>query len=260
MLAYNVLFSLLPVLAAISVTIGVLVQNESLRNEISLIVSDELPVAVSDPVIDTSEVTNDNREGFGLIALVTLLYGGSRMYGALDRAFAVVYRSRRRGYLERKLVALLVAPVLSVALVVSTAVSATATGLLTTSLNKYLELNGNIEEYLSAYFISFMLAFVVSLIAYAKIPVDGSGWRGSIPGAAATGGLFVMLSQLYPLYVSITGGYNAYGTAFGLVLVFMFWLYLVAQIIIIGAEICAVSSGVRASNEWRASRLSKAIC
>lgn len=245
MLAFNALFSLIPVLAAISLTVGIAVQNFELRDEIAQLVTDELPEAVSEPVADTVDSTIANQGSFGLIALVTLLYGGSRLYTALDRAFSVVYRCGRRGYLERKLFTFLIAPALAVALVFSTLLSATATGLLAASFGKYFDIDVNMQEYFSVYLIAFLLGFTMTLSAYAVIPVDGAGWRGSVAGAIVAGLLFVLLSQLYPLYISITGGYSAYGVAFGLVLLFMFWLYLAAQIIIIGAEICAVTSGVR---------------
>jgi membrane protein len=248
MLAYNTLFSLIPVLAAISIIVGVVVDNFSLRDEISSMVTDDVPASVYDNVADTVDMTVEHQGSIGSLTLLTLLYGGSRLYSALDRAFAVVYRSERRRYFRRKLFAIFVTPLLAITLVAGTIVAATATGFLTTSLGNFFDINTSVQDFVAVYSIAFVMGFVVTLIPYAVIPADGAGWRGSVPGAAAAGVLFVFLSQLYPIYIRLTGGYNTYGAAFGLVLLFMFWLYLAAQIIVIGAEICAVTSGVRARN------------
>ena len=249
MLAYNTLFSLMPILAAASFTIGILVRNFKLREEISDAFTEELPPSLADPFVETIDTAATQVEGLGLITLILLLYGGSRLYSALDRAFAIVYRSRRRNYFERKIFALLIAPALAIVFVTSTVVSATATGIFTTSLGKYINLDPNVQEFVSVYLIAFLLGSVMSWISYATIPVDGSGWRGSIVGALAAGFLFVLLSQLYPIYIGLTAGTNAYGAAYGLILLFMFWLYLAAQIIVIGAEISAETSGARKRNQ-----------
>lgn len=253
MLAYNALFSLMPVLAAVSLIVGIVVQNSSLREDISSIFTDEMPESLGEPVVATVDTGADNTEGAGLITFVALLFGGSRLYSALDRAFARVYRAPRRGYFERRLFALLVAPAFSIVLVMTTLASAVATSFISTSLDRYIDLDINFQDFFTVYLVAFLLGFVMSLISYASIPVGGAGWRGSIPGAAAAGLMFVLLSQLYPIYISLTGGYNIYGAVFGLVLLFMFWLYLAAQIMIIGAEINAVTSGARERNVRQAS-------
>ncbi len=252
MLAYNALFSLMPVLMAIGIVIGVVVQDDSRRDELSSIVTEELPQSLSEPVASWIDTASSDLRSVGLVTVITLLYGGSRLYGGLDRCFAVVYRSERHGYIERKFWALLVAPALAMVLVFATAISALATGLFGTPLAKYLDIDPTVEEFLSVYVLAFLLGFAMSLVAYGAIPRNGSGWRGSMPGAAVAGLLFVLLSQLYPIYISLTGGFSAYGAVFGLGLLFMFWLYLAAQIIIIGAEICAATSGARERNEQRA--------
>lgn len=248
MLAYNALFSLMPVLMALGLLVGAFVRSPALREDISQLVTDELPPALSEPVVDWIEGAYGSFETLGIITIVTLLYGGSRFYSALDRAFAVVYRSERRGYLQRKLFAGFIVPILLCVLIASTIIAATATGFLATSLGRYIDVDPNVQEFLSVYLVAFLLGFTMNLIAYAAIPLDGSGWRGSIPGAATAGLLFVFLAQLYPLYITLTGGFSLHGAAFGLILLFMFWLYLAAQIIIIGAEINAELSGARERN------------
>ncbi len=248
MLAYNALFSIVPILAAVSLIIGMIVQSPAFREDVSALFTEEMPGSLADPVVETVDTGANHRESGGLITFIALLYGGSRLYSALDRAFATVYNAPRRGYVQRKLFALLIAPVFAIGLVLSTAASATATGFLSTSLQRYVDLDFQAQDFLTVYLVAFLLGFVMSLVAYAVIPVDGSGWRGSIPGALVAGLMFVLLSQLYPLYISVTGGYNVYGAVFGLVLLFMFWLYLAAQIIVIGAEVNAVTSGARERN------------
>ncbi len=63
------------------------------------------------------------------------------------------------------------------------------------------------------------------------------------PGAALAGGLFVVLAQAFPLYLHVFGGtYTAYKTL-GLFLLLMTWVYCLAVVTVLGAELNAFRCG-----------------
>ena len=66
-----------------------------------------------------------------------------------------------------------------------------------------------------------------------------------VSGVNSAATMFVGLSQLFPLYLRLTGGFGVFGGVFALALVLMLWLYLLGQIIVIGAEVNALAGGRR---------------
>ena len=90
-----------------------------------------------------------------------------------------------------------------------------------------------------------VLFFGLMLAAYWWIPEHGPGLRYAAEGAAVGAVLMVVLAQGFPLYIELTGGYSLYGSLFAFILLLLFWLYLVGQIFVIGAEVAAIRSGCR---------------
>jgi membrane protein len=88
--------------------------------------------------------------------------------------------------------------------------------------------------------VSLAISFVVSLGLYTVVPVArprwGQVWKGSLVAAV----LFVLLGQLFPLYLQVTGSFSAFGATFAFILIMLLWFYLLGQIIVIGAEVNAL--------------------
>lgn len=245
MLAYNVLFSLMPILIAAALLVSVVVENSAWMEQVTDMFSDEIPAAVTEPVDEMVSTGADNALGIGLIALATLLYGASRMYTGLDRTLARIFCTNRRGYLQQKLYALVIAPLLAATLLASTVLAGVTTALFESSLGKYLDIDASVQERVVAYGVAVSILVVMLSIAYDRIPEHGPGLRHVLVGAIPAAFAVVLLSQIFPIYIRLTGGYSIYGSLLGFSLVFMLWLYLLGQIFVIGAEIIALRAGIR---------------
>jgi membrane protein len=88
---------------------------------------------------------------------------------------------------------------------------------------------------------SLAIGFFVSLALYTIVPVARPNWRQVWKGSLAAGVLFVLLGQLFPIYLRLTGGFSAFGSAFAFALVLLLWFYLLGQIIVVGAEVNALA-------------------
>ena len=99
------------------------------------------------------------------------------------------------------------------------------------------------------YLTAFLLAFSMLFLSYWRIPVKGPGARYAAEAAAVTAVLVVLLAQLFPIFMSFTGGYNVYGSVFAFSLLILLWLYCIGHIFVIGAEISAYRSGRRSRSD-----------
>jgi membrane protein len=74
---------------------------------------------------------------------------------------------------------------------------------------------------------------------YWRLPNTRTSLRQALPGALVAAALFVAVLRVFPLYVALFGqGFSVYA-AFGAVLLFMFWLYIVGVVLVGGAELNA---------------------
>jgi len=242
-IAYNALFSLLPLLLILFTLLSLVVHSSTVHGQVISWVQSGLPDTAADPAVDMVENGRDNLGELGLITVLGLLLGGSRLFGALDRAFSTIYRLPRRPYVERKLLALAMVPVFTL-LMIAAALAATLATVAMTIPDRLFDtaqrhwLTGGVTLV-----VAYAVAYAMSWLIYTVVPRHHSGPLTAWPGAALAAFMLVALNQLFPLYVRLMHGASAFGGAFALVLVLMLWLYLLGQILVVGAEVNALVSG-----------------
>ena len=72
------------------------------------------------------------------------------------------------------------------------------------------------------------------------VPDITPGWRAVLPGALLAGIGWVLFTLGFGIYVANFGNYNATYGSLGAVVVLLTWLYLVAYVLLLGAELNAV--------------------
>lgn len=246
-IAFNALFSLIPFLLIVFTFVSLFVQSRAAQREIEDLISTLLPSTAITPVLDVVEGGRDNLGQLGLLTVLALLLGGARLINALDSAFARIYRGKPRSFVERRLVSTVMVPVFSLLMIAAAVASSFATVMLAIPDRIFDSGESRWLSGLLTLFGSFFAAYAMAWVLYATIP----GYRNrtlrfvSWPGALLAAFLFVLLSQLFPLYVALFGGFSIYGSALALAIILLFWLYLLGQIIVIGAEVNAIASGRR---------------
>jgi membrane protein len=241
-IAFNALFSLLPFLLILFSLLSLFARFPSVHDQIQQWVFDALPPNVADAALKIVEGGSDNLGEVGVIAGVSLLLSGARFFGSLDRTFATIYRIPRRPFVERKLLALVMAPVVSL-LMVGAAITSTIVALLASFANQLFPVEITYWlRYSLSLLIAFGTAFGTSWFLYTVVPHRSRHMR-AWPGALTAALLLAVLSQIFPLYVRMSTGGSLYGGVFALMLVLMVWLYLLGQIIVAGAEVNAIASG-----------------
>lgn len=254
MIAFNATVSLVPFLLTLFTLLSLLVQSTAVHTRIRNGVADVLPTETADVVLRIVDQGRENLSQLSVITLVALFLGGSRFLTALDGAFSRIYGVQQRPWVERKVVFTLVVPLVAL-LLIGAASAATFANLLFTQPERMVA-RAEAPWWSAAISLagSLIAAYVLLWIIYATIPNYHAGpYRRfrAWPGALVAALLFVLLTQMFPLYLRFFGGSIAVAGALALALLLLLWMYLLGQLLIIGAEVNALASGAPASARAR---------
>lgn len=240
-IAWNAIFSLLPFLLILFTLLSLLVANAAINNQIRQWVIELLPPGAAKTVLDIVQGGRENLREIGLVALISTLFGGARLFSSLDRAFATIYRIPRRSFLQSKLAAIIMAPFVALLMIGGAAAATLGTIMVAIPDRLFSSSDARWISGALTYLLSFLVAFAMAWIIYRIVPQRLE--CHAAPGAAVAALLFVLLGQLFPIYIRLFGGGSVYGGVFAFTLVLMLWFYLLGQIIVIGAEVNSIASG-----------------
>lgn len=190
------------------------------------------------PVVGSAITSGEGLDGSVLalvVGLATALWAGlGCMQAAQDAMNAVwnVPRTSQPAFLPKRLRSLLTLVLVGGALVVGTATSQVA------ALLPALAGIGRI----AGVAVTVVVNVGVTLLAFQLLTVGHRSWRALLPGALVSGVGYTVLQFVGTFFVQRTVNANdAYGF-FGIVLGLLSWLYLLAQLIIIAAEVNVVKA------------------
>jgi len=240
-IAWNALFAMFPVVLVVAAILGIVLQVAGITT--TQIYTRLLSLIPTDPqtVLELVKVVTGVKEQTGLLALVGLaglVWGGSALFGAMEQAFAIVYRVRPREFIPGKLMS--VAMVFLFTILAGVAVT---TSSVLPALNQLPNVPAFLAGGLAAVLqlvIGIVAGFILYLVIYFVVPHRrlrlGQVW----PGALVAGVLFEVVTLIFPLYLSINKGLNAYGKTFGLFFLLMTFFYFVGLITMVGVEVNSV--------------------
>jgi membrane protein len=244
-LAYYTVFSIVPLLIVIIALIGLFFGEDAAQSaimgQISSLVGEQSAAAIKD-MIQRAEQPSTGLVAT-VVAVVTLLFGASGVFGQLQDALNTVWGVEPKegrgvwGFIKDRFLSFVAVVgtgfLLLVSLVLSSALAA---------LGKWF--SGVLplpEVVLQA--LNFMVSFVVITGLFALIfkvlPDARVAWRDVWVGAALTAALFSIGKFAIGLYLGKSNVASAYGAAGSLVIVLV-WVYYSAQILLYGAEFTQV--------------------
>jgi membrane protein len=244
-LAYYTVFSIVPLLIVIIALIGLFFGQDAAQSaimgQISNLVGEQSAAAIKD-MIQRAEQPSTGLVATA-VAVVTLLFGASGVFGQLQDALNTVWGVELRegrgvwGFIKDRFLSFVAVVgtgfLLLVSLVLSSALAA---------LGKWV--SGVLpvpEAVLQA--LNFLVSFVVITGLFALIfkvlPDVRVAWRDVWVGAALTAALFTIGKFAIGLYLGKSNVASAYGAAGSLVIVLV-WVYYSAQILLYGAEFTQV--------------------
>jgi membrane protein len=243
--AYHVLFSLAPLLLFVAALTGFFsnaVGVDDVMYDVTSWLRQNLPAETAQAVIDPIEkVLRSQSGGILSFGVVTALWGGKNSMGALMKALNVAFDAKEtRPWWKRQLVAIGLTVGLGFALIFASLAIIMGSG-----FGDWLAGQVGLETtwqagwtYLRWPLVVVLVSIALSLLYWAAPDVDAD-FKWLTPGAVLTIAGWVLASVGLSFYFARFAGYTAYG-ALGAVMAFIFWLYVMGLILLLGGELNSV--------------------
>jgi membrane protein len=253
LLAYNILMALFPLLLLLLAGCGVLLQviSPAAEQQLQQLVAGALPGSTG--TILVGAVSAHLKRSVGLLlalGLVAAIIAGSRLFVTLEGCFGIIFRLRGRDPLRQNRMAF---GMLSLALVVVPVVLLVS--ILPAGLVALVDPRGQspLGTLLSggARLLIWIAASLLGVGAtYAFVPNRRGRWRTwrrNWPGTVVATILLVLYEGIFRLYERYLLHADNYGTIAGFALVILLFLYYLAFILLLGAEVNSWVAGQRAT-------------
>jgi membrane protein len=231
MIAYFALLSFVPLLfLALS-----LVALGGQQSESSYLIEElrrAFPASSVDRLLDVVHSIQDQATSLSIIGGIGLLWAALGFFSVLESAFNIVYGLPNRSFVRQKaLVLLLVAGTLVVLFV------ALVVGSVGVEVTRHAGVAGNMLSYVYALAISTALIFGLTWTLYYLLTNAALTWRETFPGALLAAVLLQVSFQALPLFIRLTTDDLVALQAFGGLVLLLVWLYLMANVLVFGAEV-----------------------
>ncbi|MGH2479863.1 MAG: YihY/virulence factor BrkB family protein, partial [Ktedonobacteraceae bacterium] len=204
------------------------------------------PSTLSSNLLQLALASLNRHAGFlGLLAIITAIFGGSRLFISIEGYFAIIYRTTPRKIIAQNVMAflmLLLYIVLTPLMIFASSVPALLLVLVQNSaLNQIPGVTRLAQNSLLLSTGSILGSLVVSWILfeaiYLIVPNQKISFKKSWMGAVVSAILLQLFLFLFPLYITHFMG-NYTGEA-GFLVIFLLFFYYFAVILLLGAEINA---------------------
>ena len=191
------------------------------------------PGASLDSILHAVQGIRANSRALGLVGGAFLLWSSLSLFSVLESAFNIVYDRPNRPFLRGKALASLMMVGSLAFLFVSLVIGSVGSEL----LKRHLGLANNaVYAYALAIGASLVGVFVFLASAYVVLTNVRLTWREVLPGALVAAVVLEATFQLLPAFVRISKHNPVLQTLSGPA-VLLVWLYVMANVIVIGAEV-----------------------
>jgi YihY family inner membrane protein len=240
MIAYFALLSFVP-LTFLSLSLLGLTGRADESSFLVREIKKTLPGTPINRIIDLVHSVQDNAATLGIIGGLALLWASLSLFSVLESAFNIVYGRSNRSFLHGKARAFL----FMVGSLVTLFVALLAGSLGVAALQEYAAgfISNAAIAYLLSIGVSLIGVFVFLVSCYFFLTNEDLTVREVLPGAIFASILLEGTFQVLPLYQRYAD-LNPALRAFGAPAILLVWLYVMSNVIVLGAEI----------NWWRARR------
>jgi membrane protein len=189
------------------------------------------PAPSVDRIIDVVEGIQEQATSLGIVGAIGLLWASLGFFSVLESAFNIVYGLPNRPFVRQKAFVLLLTAASLVVLFVALVVGSIGVDLL-----RRAGVAGDILSYVYAVIVSTALLFGFLWSLYKLLTNTDLTWEETLPGAVLAAVLLQASFQVLPIFLRGTADL-VYLQAFGGFVILLIWLYVMANVLVLGAEI-----------------------
>lgn len=243
--AYNVIFAVVPLLIFLTALSGFIARSFGADDAMDSIMNwlvDYLPQDAAEALREPIEsVVRSDASDVLSIGAVTALWGGKRAISAMMKGLNASFNVREgRSWLRQQAVAVALTVALGVALTLASSIflMGEQIGQALASLLGWGDTWPTIWAIIRWPLIALLLVVGLAVFYWAA-PNAAMPFRWISPGSVLAVILWALATYGLGIYFRVFGGYEAYG-ALGGVLAFIFWIYVMSLILLLGGELNAV--------------------
>jgi membrane protein len=247
-ISYYVLFSLFPLLIFLVGVLGLFLQSSALQEDVIDAVLDNIPLSEEEGRSDVTEavrgVAGVGSGALGVFGLIGMAWAGSNMFGIIRRSINTAYDLEyQRPLVQQKLLDLTMVAGMGVFFLAS--IAATGFLRLVRQRSEDIPYFGDVAEQAGFAWdaISFLIPLALSFLAftflYWVVPATKVRLRDVWLGALVAAVLFEVCKVGFAFYLQNFGNYDVVFGSLGAVAAFLFWIYLSANILLLGAEVAS---------------------
>jgi membrane protein len=240
MVAYFALLSFVP-LTFLALSLLGLVHRADASDFLIKELSRAFPSSSLQSILSLVHQVQDNAATLGIVGGVALLWSSLSLFSALESAFNIVYGRPNRPFLKGKGIAAVVMLATVTTLFVSLVIGALGVEVVKRYAPGFAGSSG--VAYVLSIAVSLLGVFVFVLAIYRVLTNAPVTVRDVLPGAVMAAILLEASFQIVPVFVRFAG-VNPVLRVLGGPVILLLWLYLMANIIVLGAEL----------NWWQAER------
>jgi membrane protein len=249
MLAYNLLMSIIPLLAMLLAVFGLVLGGLAKATQDQFIhgISNGIPGGGGALVEGALRRLAQNSGTFALISIVVSAWFGSRLFVAIDNCFGIIFRLPQRSFLRQNLVALGMLLVFIILIPLLLAISALPSFLSTTLFDRLFGPSTATTVLLTmvSIVVGYIIASALFLAIYVILPNRPLRIRDAWRGALIAGALLEVYIIGFPFYVARFLKPDSYGSATGFAVLLLVFFYYFGVILLLGAEINSFWAGQR---------------
>ncbi len=247
-ISYYVLFSIFPLLIFSVGIVGLALQDSSLQQDLVDVVLEYIPLDQEQGRNDVTQairdVANVGSGALGVLGLIGMAWSGSNMFGVIRRSLNIAYDlDVHRPLVRQKLYDLLMALAFAPAFMASLA----ATGAIRAArrFSQDIPVVDDVSRSLGPAWdvlpllVPIAMSFAAFMFLYRVIPAARLRLRDIWLGAAVASILFEASKVGFSIYLENFSNYSVVFGSLGAVVAFLFWVYLGANILLLGAEIAS---------------------
>jgi YihY family inner membrane protein len=243
MVAYFALLSFVP-LTFLSLSLLGLVHRADASDFLVKELNRAFPSSSLKSILSLVHQVQDNAATLGIVGGVALLWSSISLFSALESALNIVYGRPNRSFLQGKAVAAVLMAATMTTLFVSLVVGALGVEVLKRYAPGFA--GSSVAAYVLSIGVSLLGVFTFVLATYRLLTNAPVTWRDVLPGAIFAAIVLEASFQIVPVFVRLAD-VNPVLRVLGGPAILLLWLYLMANVIVFGAEL----------NWWQAQRRSQ---
>lgn len=251
-IAYHVLFSIFPLAIVLVGLLTVVLHAAAAQAEVLDAIVRNVPLSAEgkDQLRSLLDGATSGPGALGLLGIIGLVWSASGMMAAIRLALNLAWDTKQtRRFVHGKLIDVLL--IFAVALLALLSLGLTVLVRVVARYGSASGLPGPLgagadwATWLLGALVPLLLAFAAILFLYRVVPADPTRVRDLWPGAllAATG--FVVVQNLFALYLEHFDSYNAVYGSLGAIIAFLFFVYLASNVFLFGGEVASAWPHVR---------------